>query len=653
MNKLLIANRGEIALRIMRSCQSLDIATVAVYSDADRHALHVGEADEARRIGPAALEHSYLNIDNLLAAARESGADAVHPGYGFLSENAEFAAAVEAAGLIWVGPPPGAMRKMADKISAREIAIAHDVPVIPAVSLAAGAPFDPGEIIAAVSLPLLIKSSAGGGGIGMREVHAPDELAEAINEARDHALRQFGCGDVLIERFISRGRHVEVQIVADKHGQLLHLLERDCSAQRRRQKLLEEAPAADLSEELRYSLHQAALRLAKAVNYQGVGTVEFLVEGSDYYLLEMNTRLQVEHGVTEAICNLDLVELQLEIARGKALKLAQDDINCTGHAIEARIYAEDPTAGFLPATGTLQAFAYRGQPWLRVDSGVTQGSEVSHHYDGLLCKLIVHGENREAASERLQSALAGLRLAGIKSNQRFLRALVNSPQWERGLYTSTVETELPALLVAAEIAPAQLNLALVAATIWQFRRQPPAADQRPWPGAYQLKRHSTWMSGDRPLEVNWRWAAAGEFAFPDLALSATVLEEADDTLVLEIENQRQVFVTQGDSSGLWLWQQALGNLRLDAVHASTAGNAAKQDGRCTSHGPGQVLRVLVAPGQTVEQHQALVVIESMKMESTLHAPRAGQVAEVAVTEGELIASGQLLLRLQEIAENET
>jgi acetyl/propionyl-CoA carboxylase alpha subunit len=653
MNKVLIANRGEIALRVIRSCKRLNISTVAVYSDADRHALHVGAADQAFCIGPAEVEQSYLNMENVLAAALASGADSVHPGYGFLSENPDFATAVQAAGLTWIGPSPAAMSQMASKISAREIAAENDVPVIPAFTLADGEAFDPGAIAASVGLPLLIKASSGGGGIGMREVHAEEGLAAAIDEARSQAQRQFGNGDVLLERFIASGRHVEVQVVGDQHGKLVHLFERDCSAQRRRQKLLEEAPASDLSAELRAALHAAALRLAAAVNYQGVGTVEFLVEGEEFFLLEMNTRLQVEHGVTEAVCNVDLVELQLEIARGQPLQLNQADIPCQGHAIEARIYAEDPARGFLPVTGTVAAFSSEAQPWLRVDSGVATGSDIGHHYDGMLCKLIVHADNREAATHRMQAALGGLRLAGITSNQQLLHTVLNSQSWQQGLRTSTIEAQLPSLLGAAELAPEQVSQLLIVATVWNFLRSPPAADQVPWPGAYQYQRQSSFLLAGKLRQLRWRWAANGEYEFPELGVNASVLSAAEsDVLELEIAGQRLRFLLHNEGDILWLWHRQFGNHPLTLQHASATSTDAGHGGHCTSHGPGLVLRLLVQQGQQVEKNQPLVVIESMKMESTLTAPGSGLIAEVVVAEGDTITSGQLLVRLEATGESD-
>ena len=645
MNKILIANRGEIALRIMRSCDTLGIRTVAVYSDADFDSLHVQPADEAYRLGPAPVEHSYLNIESVLEAARQSGADGVHPGYGFLSENAEFATAVQDAGLIWIGPSPSSMEKMGSKIRSREIASANDVPVTPAITLTADASIDCPAILSAVGLPLMIKSSAGGGGIGMREVHTEAELEAALGEVREHANRQFGNGDLLVEKLLTAGRHVEVQVVGDSRGNLLHLFERDCSAQRRRQKILEEAPAPGLADSTRKSLQEAALSLAAAVHYQGVGTVEFLLTDDGFYLLEMNTRLQVEHPVTEAVTGLDLVALQIAIARGEALSLSQEDIHCTGHAIEARVYAEDPALGFVPASGTISSFSFEGHADVRVDSGVSKGSSVGHHYDGMLCKVIVHAADRESATSGLRDALQQLRLSGIETNQQFLCTVLDSPNWSRCLQTCTIENELESLLESGVSSPENIAVALVAATIWQFLRYPPAADRSPWPGGYHSSRLTAWQMGGKLYDVDWRWRAAKAFEFEDLAVSASVVSEDGQRLVIEINGRQRAFYLQYDTAQLWLWESHLGNLKLQLSRDKSVGTDTPDSRDCTSHGPGQVLRVLVKQGQKVLHNEPLVVVESMKMESTLRSPGAGTVNRIAVTEGEVIASGQILVSL--------
>lgn len=646
MKKILIANRGEIAARIIESCKRLGFSTVAVFSEADRTSPHLELADEACLIGPAPVEESYLSTEQLLRAAAVAGADAVHPGYGFLSESPAFAEAVEAAGLTWIGPSVEALESMGSKIRAREIAKEQGVPVIPAMTLLADADFDAEKIVAAIGLPLLIKSSAGGGGIGMREVHAAQDLAQAIGDAREQSQRQFHNADLLLEKLISRGRHIEVQVVADHHGKFLHLYERDCSAQRRRQKILEEAPARDIPEDLLQALRDSALKLAKAVDYCGVGTVEFLLEGKDYYLLEMNTRLQVEHGVTEAVCQLDLVELQLIIAGGEALPFDQKDISIIGHAIEARIYAEDPTAGFTPSTGTITAYNPGNRTGLRIDAGVAAGNCVEHYYDGLLCKLIITAKDRQAATTQLRLAISELQLAGVKTNQQFLCAVLDSLQWQQQLSTTAIESDLEGL-TQVEPAGKTAQLLLAVATIHSFLRDPPAADRHPWPGGYQQARSAKWQLAGQQHDVSWRWSAAGQFEFPDFDISAVLVKDnsAEDSLILEIEGVRKQFRFSRQGETLWLWEKALGNYSLEQTFGSGSAGDNNASGVCRSHGPGQVLRLLIKAGEAVSQGQALVVLESMKMESTLTAAVDGAVAEIAVEEGEVISSGQLLVRL--------
>ena len=648
MEKILIANRGEIALRIVNSCRRMELTSVAVYSEIDRDSPHVQAADQAQCIGPAALEDSYLNIDNILAAAAVTGADAVHPGYGLLSENPEFAERVMEAGLIWVGPPLAAMRAMSSKITAREIALVHGIPVVPARALPQSPDAAALADIAELGPPLLLKAAAGGGGIGMREIHTGADLAAQVGAAQEQALRQFGSSELLVERLLMGARHVEVQLLGDQHGNLVHLYDRDCSLQRRRQKLLEEAPAPGLSEDLRRRLQEAALALATAVEYQGVGTVEFLVSGDEFYLLEMNTRLQVEHGVTEAVTGIDLVEQQFRVARGEALALKQTDIHCHGHAIEARVYAERPQHDFAPCTGTVLAFNSVPRAGLRVDSGVAAGVNVSHYYDGLLCKLIVHRPERAQATAFLRRSLSELWLPGVDTNQAFLGALLAAPTWcnPKLLHVAAVEEQVPELLAAAKLDAASRQQLLAAATVWRFRRDPPAADRRPWPGGFQLQRQSHWRTDDGLEAVVWQWVESGCYQFADAELVIThAVEPAADGLLLEINGSRQRLQVLQAEGSLWVFLPHVGALRLEAVFALGSASAAASDGACVSHGPGQVLEVLVSAGQQVERGDALVVIESMKMESTLQAAASGQVVAVEVAAGDIIASGQLLLNI--------
>jgi acetyl/propionyl-CoA carboxylase alpha subunit len=649
MQKILVANRGEIAARIMRTAGRMGIETLAVFSAADKDADHVLAADEAQYLGAAPIQESYCNIDAVMAAAQNNSATAVHPGYGFLSENVQFARRVMDAGLTWIGPPLAAMEAMSSKIRAREIAIEHSVPVIPARAVATQLDAEELNVIGDIGFPLLLKASAGGGGIGMREVHRREDLALALSEARAQAERQFGSGALLAERLVTEARHIEVQIVADQHGNQIHLYDRDCSIQRRRQKIIEEAPAPNIADELRTRLHQAALRLAAAVGYEGVGTVEFLVKGDEFFLLEMNTRLQVEHGVSEEICGLDLVQLQIEIVNGLPLSVTQQDVSCTGHAIEARLYAEDPEANFAPAAGTVLAFDQPDIEGIRIDTGVSAGSAVGHHYDGLLCKIIAHGKSREEATARLCRALMKLSLVGVNTNQRLLLGLLNAPEWQLVQQTtSLLEANLQRFLNAAQLSTSLYQRCLAAATIWQFRCYPPAADVVPWPGAYQFQRNTQWRLSSQVEDVAWRWRAADCYEFVDYQL--TVVERdgsrpSEGFLCVEMAGSPHHFQFFVQNTGIWLWSTQTGAVYLAPVYSSYSAELADTGGSCQTPGPGQILKLLAGVGDLVNEGDDLVVIESMKMESTFKANIAGEVSGVHVVDGELVESGQLLMTI--------
>ncbi|HEY3312355.1 MAG TPA: acetyl-CoA carboxylase biotin carboxylase subunit [Anaerolineales bacterium] len=435
--KLLVANRGEIAVRVMRACRELGIRTVAVYSEADAGALHVRMADEAVLLGASPPNESYLNMDRIIAAARQSGAQAIHPGYGFLSENAAFAAAVAAAGLVFIGPPASAIRAMGDKAESKLSMQAAGVPTIPG---AQGLATLDDYLRAAdrIGYPVLVKAAAGGGGRGMRVVQAPQELPEALEAARREALNAFGDERLLLEKYLQDAHHVEFQLLGDRHGSLLQLFERECSVQRRHQKIIEETPSPLMDPDLRARMSLAALDAARAVGYFNAGTVEFIVDPAtrEFYFLEMNTRLQVEHPVTELVVGLDLVQWQIRIAAGQPLTFTQADLTQRGHAIECRLYAEDPAGGFLPATGQVLALVEPRGPGIRLDSGVALGSQVSHFYDPLLAKLIVHAEDRPAAIRRMQDALRGLVLHGITTNLDFLQSVLAHPDFQSGRVTT-------------------------------------------------------------------------------------------------------------------------------------------------------------------------------------------------------------------------
>ena len=485
IRRLLVANRGEIAVRIVAACRELGITAVAVYSDADADALHVRCADEAVRIGPAPSIDSYLNVDAILQAARNARCDAVHPGYGFLSQNAGFASACEAAGITFVGPTAETLAVMGSKIESRRRMTEAGVPIVPGETPDDQSDMGVRAAIDRVGVPVLVKASAGGGGKGMRIVREPSEVLEAVASARREALAAFGDGTLYVERLISQPRHVEVQVFGDHHGRIVHLFERECSAQRRHQKVIEESPAPGLSSALRQGLTDAAVRAAAAVSYRNAGTVEFLLESDRFYFLEMNTRLQVEHGVTELVADVDLVRAQLMVAAGEALPWTQDGLAQRGHAIEARVYAEDPGSGFLPQAGRLLLYREPKAPGVRVDSGVSEGDSVSVHYDPLLAKVIAWAETRDLAIARLSAALRTFPVLGVNTNIAFLLRILAHPRFRDGeISTDFLDRAGTALAQPAEDIPQFVRAAMAA---HEERAMPSAAPARtnwdPWDAA--------------------------------------------------------------------------------------------------------------------------------------------------------------------------
>jgi 3-methylcrotonyl-CoA carboxylase alpha subunit len=603
---LLIANRGEIARRIIRACRKLGVRAVAVYSDADADALHVTEADAAVRIGPAPARDSYLSITAIIAAAKHSGADAVHPGYGFLSENAEFAEACLEAGLIFVGPSPEAIRAMGEKDRAKEIVAQAGVPVLPG-----------GDEKSAkrVGYPLLIKPVAGGGGRGLRLVRAAGELKEACAAARREAEAAFGDGRLMLEKYLEHPRHVEVQVLADAHGNFVHLFERDCSIQRRHQKMIEEAPAPNLPDTLRRRMHEAALAAARAVDYAGVGTVEFLVAGDDFYFAEMNTRLQVEHPVTEMVTGLDLVDWQIRVASGERLTLRQDDIAVTGHAIEARLYAEDPARDYLPSIGTLHAIRFPDETHdVRIDSGVRAGDAVTPHYDAMIAKLVVHGANRPQAVVRLRAALADTAVAGVETNLGLLDAIAAAPAFA----DARLDTGFLDRLLWQPSSADESLLAIAAGAV--LRERAALAPPDPWhalPG-WRLNApamQEVWLRhGGRLVMVPGEAAAV-----PDRA----IVQTTPDAIYIVADGRRA---------------------RLER-HDPVAGTrvAAAAQGSLASAIPGVVKAVLVKAGQRVKRGAHLVVIEAMKLEVPIAAPDDGVVEKVLVSIADQVEEGKTLI----------
>lgn len=647
-SSVLIANRGEIACRIIRTAKRLGLRTIAVHSEADADALFVHDADEAYLIGPAPARESYLVGSRILDVARDAGADCIHPGYGFLSENAEFAEACGKAGVAFIGPPPSAIRAMGLKDAAKSLVERAHVPVVPGYH---GPKQDPSflrERAANIGFPVLIKAVAGGGGKGMRRVDRLLDFEEALQSAQREAANAFGDPRVLVERYVRSPRHIEIQVFADRHGNVVHLFERDCSLQRRHQKVIEEAPAPGMPEEVRAAMGKAAVEAARAVGYVGAGTVEFIADGSNglrpdgFFFMEMNTRLQVEHPVTEAITGLDLVELQFRVASGEKLPFTQDDLQIQGHAVEARVYAEDPEKGFLPSTGRLWALRFPQADRLRVDTGVVEGDSVTPFYDPMIAKVIAHGDTREEALDRLAAALGDTVVAGPRSNVAFLKALCEAPEFRAGRFdTGFIDRNLEALGATPRSFPAAAAaagaLALVAR---QTERSLEAAavarrgGPSPWDVAdgFQLSGERrtglplivegerqdgilSWDEDGASVEIPGHPVPVGEHAL--------AIVETDDGLIV-LDRGRQTSVRLHDA----------------LAHAGDDDDAG---GVVKAPMHGKVVAIFVTEGEAVEKGQRLAVVEAMKMEHALVAPRAGTVVEIAAEAGQQVPEGAKLI----------
>ena len=651
LRRLLIANRGEIACRIIRTARRLGVVSIAVFSDADRAARHVGMADEAWHIGPAPAAQSYLSSDAILDAARHSRADAIHPGYGFLSENAAFAAGCEQAGFIWVGPPAAAIEAMGSKSAAKEMMARAGVPVLPGYH---GSDQSTDVLVTAarrVGFPIILKAVAGGGGKGMRIVHEAMALPAAIESARRIARSAFRSDALLLERYLAEPRHVEVQIFADRHGNVVHLLDRDCSVQRRHQKVIEEAPAPGVPAEVRAAMAQAAVTVARTIGYVGAGTVEFLLDASGaFYFMEMNTRLQVEHPVTEAITGLDLVELQLRVASGEPLPARSAAVAPNGHAIEARIYAEDPAHEYLPSVGTITHLRWPAEsPELRIDTGVAEGDEISSHYDPLIAKIIAHGATRASAVARLGAALGDLRVAGVKTNAQFVaRVLASDAFVTASLSTRLIERaggiERQTLTVRRELQ--------IAAALW-FVTQGPGASQSPWAqrNAWRLNlpaRHALWLRDATELvavEVTAHAAQLFSVRIGAASVAVGVTQRTAEGLRL-LRDGRSISVEACIvRRRLHVWSDG-----SDAeFEIAGPGGAEPQDavvaGALASPLPGTVVALEVRVGDKVTARQTLVVVEAMKMEHSIRAPADGTVTAIHCKPGERVSEGVALVEL--------
>ncbi len=662
---VLVANRGEIAVRVIAACQEMGIRAIAVYSDVDRDALHTRMADEAYPIGAAPAQESYLNIGAILAAARAAGAQAIHPGYGFLSENAEFAEACTASGIAFIGPPADAIRLMGSKTAAKRAVEASGVPTVPGY---AGASRDTRTLereAKRIGYPIMIKAAAGGGGKGMRVVREADELVESLDAARREASAAFGDDSVFLERLIEAPRHIEFQIVADRFGNTIHLGERECSIQRRHQKIIEESPSVALTPELRAEMGAAAVRAARSAGYVNAGTCEFLLDRQGrYYFLEMNTRLQVEHPVTELVTGRDLVRMQLQIASGEPLALAQSDITPRGHAIEARLYAEDPANGFLPSTGRVLTFSAPHAPGVRIDAGIASGDDVTVHYDPMLAKLIVYGEDRTSAVRRLAWLLDRVVVLGVATNIPLLRAIAAEPDFCSG-DTTTAYLDIHELS-ANEGRRVGEPVALAAAGLWEAsaggRERLRHGRYNPWTngpasGTLTERRVRYQLCGrDRLVSVRPYSSGDGYLVsidgepFPDGTTPITVLRRESGALTLAFANRREaLYIARQQHDLLVAWRgenYILGKptpLDVDSTEHMSHG----ERGLHTLVAPmaGTIIKVDVSEGAQVSAHQTLVVLGAMKMEHAISAPYAGRIVRVAHGPGDVVQGGQLLVEL--------
>ena len=656
---VLVANRGEIAVRVIRTLRAMGIRSVAVFSEADAGARHVVEADVAVGIGPAPARLSYLNIDAIVGAAQRTGAQAVHPGYGFLSENAKFAAALEAAGIVFIGPPIGAIQTMGDKIAAKAAVSAFDVPVVPG---AARPGLTDDDLIAAaeeLGYPVLVKPSAGGGGKGMRVVHQPAELPAAVASARREAGAAFGDDTLFLERFVLNPRHIEVQVLADGYGNVVHLGERECSLQRRHQKVIEEAPSPLLDKSTRARIGAAARDTARSVDYTGAGTVEFIVSADrpdEFFFMEMNTRLQVEHPVTEMVTGIDLVELQVRIAAGEKLPITQDDITLTGHAIEARVYAEDPDRGFLPTGGEVLDLAEPEGPGVRVDSGLARGTVIGSEYDPMLAKVIAHAVDRPAALRALDRALADTAVLGITTNIEFLRFLLADPDVVAGrLDTGLLDRRTPDYVSTV---PGDPELIAAAAYKWLRRWPSPGGDLWQVPSGWRVGERAPTPfrlhAGERTDHVYLTGSPQTATAVVENGESHSLTASLDgDRLAVTLDGLRTDYLVAATDGQIWLSgagrtavveEVREAPVRPDDEHSG--------DAELTSPMPGSVVAVGVGDGERVDAGAVVVTVEAMKMEHALAAPVDG-VIELLVAVGDQVKVGQPLARITAMQKEES
>ena len=652
IKRLLVANRGEIARRVFRTAKEMGIFTVAVYSDGDRDAPFVTDADLAIALGGTTAAESYLDTEKILEAAKSTGADAVHPGYGFLSENAGFAQAVSDAGLTWIGPPPAAIAAMGDKLAAKETMVDAEVPTLPSIEVTDST--DIGAVGQEIGFPLLVKASAGGGGKGMRVVDNEADLEDAISGAKREALGAFGNDTVFLERYLPTPRHVEIQVLGDQHGTVLHCFERECSIQRRHQKIIEEAPSPGLSEDLRDQMGQAAVAAVQAIGYESAGTVEFLLDGSgdeaEFFFLEVNTRLQVEHPVTEAITGLDLVREQIRIANGEPLGYDQSDLTISGHSIEVRLYAEDPSNDFLPATGCVDIWQPATGPTVRYDSGIQTGSEVSVEFDPMLAKVISHAPTRSEAALKLALALERTRLHGVVTNRDFLVATLRHEEFLAGNTTTDFisRVEIPGQRVPSdcELEDASIAVALVSQQLNRNSATSLAFMPSGFRNSSMPSQQMLLLNDDREVQVNYRPRRDGSFE-----VSIGDSEETKTARLISLDGDR--FEIQLDDvraaghavkfGNRWYVDIPAGSLNFVEKSRFPEPDSTDVEGGLTAPMPGKILAINISEGDSVETGQLLVLMEAMKMEHQIVAAFDGSVSEVRVAVGDQVDNGELLV----------
>ena len=651
IRRLLVANRGEIARRVIRSAHEMGISTAAIYADGDVGAPFVRDADTAIALNGTTSAQTYLSLDKVLDACRRVGADAVHPGYGFLSENAAFAKAVVNAGMRWVGPSPEAIEQMGDKLAAKRVIMEAEVPTLPAIELKAGEDFQ--AAAQQIGYPVLVKASAGGGGRGMRVVESPDELDAAITGARREAGAAFGDDTLFLERWITAARHVEIQILGDTHGNVVHLFERECSIQRRHQKIIEEAPSPAVDAELRAEMGAAAVSAAKRIGYASAGTVEFLLDGNQFWFLEVNTRLQVEHPVTEEITGLDLVREQLRIAEGEELGYGQDDLAIDGHAIEARLYAEDPTRNFLPSPGAIEVWRPAPGGLARFDSGVESGSEVSVEFDPMIAKVIAHAPTRREAAAKLARALEQTALQGLRHNRDFLVATLREPAFLAGdTTTDFIERINPPRrreLDAQSLSDAVIAAAMAAQAAHRANAKVLAAFRSGWRNSMMPPERTKFRHGDDEIAVSYRSQRDGTFQVTldeDEPRTVAVFGVEGGQVDLEIDGRRLQLAIAG-AEDRWLVHGTDFDVDLTELPRLPLPGLLEIKGGLTAPMPGNVLATHVQQGEDVREGQLLLILEAMKMQHRIVAPFDGSVKELHVNEGDQVDNGALLVMLEE------